>query len=133
MSHAFSRRLGAGPLLFDGAMRWAPGGRGRSRCTTSRRPGHGITPFCIGVRDACSSLDRFLARMGPLAVPVLVGVLPSHSSRDAEFLHNEVPGMTIPDHARARLHDAGDGAPGRASSWRRRSSATFMAAGRALL
>jgi homocysteine S-methyltransferase len=40
--------------------------------------------------------------------PVLLGILPLHSSRHAEFLHNEVPGITIPDAVRAALRDAGD-------------------------
>jgi homocysteine S-methyltransferase len=53
-------------------------------------------------------LDVFLARAGSLGVPVLVGVLPLHSFRHAEFLHNEVPGITIPDRVRARLREAGD-------------------------
>lgn len=35
--------------------------------------------------------------------PILVGVLPLRSARHAEFLHNEVPGMTIPDHLRQKL------------------------------
>jgi len=43
-------------------------------------------------------------------VPVLVGILPLHSARHAEFLHNEVPGITIPDDVRRRLRAAGDGA-----------------------
>ena len=43
-------------------------------------------------------------RFGPrgFPVPVLLGVLPLVTSRHAEFLHNEVPGITIPDAARAR-------------------------------
>ena len=41
-------------------------------------------------------------------VPVLLGVLPLQSARHAEFLHNEVPGITIPDEARAAMHEAGD-------------------------
>jgi 5,10-methylenetetrahydrofolate reductase len=53
-------------------------------------------------------LDAFLARMGPVEVPLIVGILPLHSFRHAEFLHNEVPGITIPDAVRARLRDAGD-------------------------
>jgi methionine synthase / methylenetetrahydrofolate reductase(NADPH) len=44
---------------------------------------------------------------GGFPVPVLLGVLPLVSSRHAEFLHNEVPGITIPDAARARMRDAG--------------------------
>ena len=35
--------------------------------------------------------------------PILVGILPLRSSRHAEFLHNEVPGINIPDDIRARL------------------------------
>ncbi|MDP9328040.1 MAG: bifunctional homocysteine S-methyltransferase/methylenetetrahydrofolate reductase, partial [Actinomycetota bacterium] len=46
----------------------------------------------------------------PLAVPVLAGVLPLVSARHAAFLHNEVPGIVIPDAARARLSAAGDDA-----------------------
>ncbi|MEO8292035.1 MAG: bifunctional homocysteine S-methyltransferase/methylenetetrahydrofolate reductase [Actinomycetota bacterium] len=46
----------------------------------------------------------------PLAVPVLAGVLPLVTERHADFLHNEVPGIVIPDAARARLAAAGEGA-----------------------
>ncbi|HEV8614316.1 MAG TPA: bifunctional homocysteine S-methyltransferase/methylenetetrahydrofolate reductase [Methylomirabilota bacterium] len=53
-------------------------------------------------------LERFLERAGGSPVPLLVGILPLHSSRHAEFLHNEVPGITIPDEVRARLREAGD-------------------------
>jgi methionine synthase / methylenetetrahydrofolate reductase(NADPH) len=55
-------------------------------------------------------LDRFLARAGGSPVPVLVGILPLHSSRHAEFLHNEVPGITIPDAVRVRMRQAGESA-----------------------
>jgi homocysteine S-methyltransferase len=54
------------------------------------------------------TLDRFLARVGRLPVPVVVGILPLHSSRHAEFLHNEVPGITVPEEIRRRLREAGD-------------------------
>ncbi len=49
-------------------------------------------------------------RFGPggFPVPVLLGVLPLQSARHAEFLHNEVPGITIPDSTRVALRDAGD-------------------------
>jgi methionine synthase / methylenetetrahydrofolate reductase(NADPH) len=46
----------------------------------------------------------------PLSVPVLAGVLPLVTARHAAFLHNEVPGIVIPDAARARLSAAGDDA-----------------------
>src|SRR5207244_8174411 len=54
--------------------------------------------------------DSFLERAGGSPQPVLVGVLPLHSFRHAEFLHNEVPGISIPEPVRRRLKDAGDGA-----------------------
>jgi homocysteine S-methyltransferase len=54
-------------------------------------------------------LDRFLADTAPLGLPVLVGILPLASHRNAEFLHNEVPGMQIPDAVRARMKAAGSG------------------------
>jgi methionine synthase / methylenetetrahydrofolate reductase(NADPH) len=52
-------------------------------------------------------LDRFFARTPP-PIPVVVGILPLHSARHAEFLHNEVPGITVPEMARARMRDAGE-------------------------
>jgi methionine synthase I (cobalamin-dependent)/5,10-methylenetetrahydrofolate reductase len=48
----------------------------------------------------------------PLEVPLLAGVLPLSSGRHAEFLHNEAPGIVIPDAVRARMHAAGDGDAG---------------------
>ena len=53
-------------------------------------------------------LEAFVARLGPVPVPLVVGILPLHSFRHAEFLHNEVPGITVPDAVRARLREAGD-------------------------
>jgi hypothetical protein len=41
-------------------------------------------------------------------VPVLLGVLPLQSARHAEFLHNEVPGITVPAEARAAMAAAGE-------------------------
>jgi methionine synthase I (cobalamin-dependent) len=54
-------------------------------------------------------LDRFLADVAPMGVPVLVGILPLASARNAEFLHNEVPGMRIPEEVRERMRKAGTG------------------------
>jgi homocysteine S-methyltransferase len=52
-------------------------------------------------------LDRFFAR-AHVPIPLVVGIMPLHSSRHAEFLHNEVPGITVPDAVRARMREAGD-------------------------
>ncbi len=54
-------------------------------------------------------LDRFLTDVRPLGIPVLVGLLPLASYRNAEFLHNEVPGMSIPEDIRERMRKAGSG------------------------
>jgi methionine synthase I (cobalamin-dependent)/5,10-methylenetetrahydrofolate reductase len=55
-----------------------------------------------------SPLLRFLDRAGKPPVPLLLGSMPLHSSRHAEFLHNEVPGITIPNDVRARMKAAGE-------------------------
>ena len=54
-------------------------------------------------------LARFLDDVKDLDVPVLVGILPLASYRNAEFLHNEVPGMSVPDDIRERMRKAGNG------------------------
>ena len=54
-------------------------------------------------------LLKFLDDAAPLGVPVLVGLLPLASHRNAEFLHNEVPGMQVPDAIRERMRKAGSG------------------------
>ncbi len=54
-------------------------------------------------------LEKFLTDIEPLGLPVLVGLLPLASYRNAEFLHNEVPGMQVPDSVRERMRKAGGG------------------------
>ncbi len=54
--------------------------------------------------------DRFTALFGPIPIPVLMGILPLQSLKHAEFLHNEVPGITVPARFRERLQQAGAGA-----------------------
>jgi homocysteine S-methyltransferase len=53
-------------------------------------------------------LERFLSRAGQPPIPMILGCIPLHSSRHAEYLHNEVPGITIPDDVRARMRAAGE-------------------------
>jgi methionine synthase I (cobalamin-dependent)/5,10-methylenetetrahydrofolate reductase len=53
-------------------------------------------------------LERFLQRAGKPPIPMILGCIPLHSSRHAEYLHNEVPGITIPDRVRARMKEAGE-------------------------
>jgi homocysteine S-methyltransferase len=54
-------------------------------------------------------LWRFLERTKDFPkVPFLVGIMPLQSLKNAEFLHNEVPGMQVPEPIRKRLAEAGD-------------------------
>jgi len=48
-------------------------------------------------------LDSELEREG-IDIPIFAGVMPLMSARNAEFLHNEVPGIYIPDEYRERLN-----------------------------
>jgi homocysteine S-methyltransferase len=59
-------------------------------------------------------LERLLDDTKSFGVPVLMGLLPLASARNAEFLHNEVPGMQIPESIRRRMADAGKGPEARA-------------------
>jgi homocysteine S-methyltransferase len=53
-------------------------------------------------------LTRFLERVGPPPLPLILGCIPLHSSRHAEYLHNEVPGITIPERMRERMRASGE-------------------------
>jgi methionine synthase I (cobalamin-dependent)/5,10-methylenetetrahydrofolate reductase len=58
-----------------------------------------------------ASLDTFLERLGGTSpIPLLVGIWPLRSHAMALRLHNEVPGISVPDEVLARLRDAGAGA-----------------------
>lgn len=58
-----------------------------------------------------SIVERFVERMSGISLPVCLGVLPLMSHRHAEFLHYEVPGITVPQEARDAMAKAGkDGA-----------------------
>jgi homocysteine S-methyltransferase len=53
-------------------------------------------------------LERFLDGAAKFRKPIMIGVLPLANSRHAEFLHNEVPGMFLPDAVRDRMRKAGE-------------------------
>jgi homocysteine S-methyltransferase len=52
-------------------------------------------------------LDRFLDRLGGSPIPILVGIFYVRSYQLALRLHNEVPGILVPDNVQERLRDAG--------------------------
>ena len=57
-------------------------------------------------------LDRFLDRLGgESSIPILVGIFPVWSHPLALRLHNEVPGIIVPDEVQEALRDAGPDGP----------------------
>jgi 5,10-methylenetetrahydrofolate reductase len=54
--------------------------------------------------------ERFLTRVEGFRVPIVVGLWPFESVRNAEFMANEVPGVTVPDALLTRMRGAGDDA-----------------------
>lgn len=52
-------------------------------------------------------LLRFLERIENIDISFMLGVIPLRTIRHAEFLHYEVPGMTIPGWVRERMQTAG--------------------------
>jgi methionine synthase I (cobalamin-dependent)/5,10-methylenetetrahydrofolate reductase len=55
-----------------------------------------------------AACEKFLKAASRVGVPILVGIMPLHSHRHAEFLHNELPGIVIPDELRQRMRQAGE-------------------------
>ncbi|MGH7163396.1 MAG: bifunctional homocysteine S-methyltransferase/methylenetetrahydrofolate reductase [Planctomycetota bacterium] len=48
-------------------------------------------------------IEEILVAARALPIPLYLGVLPFASERNAEFLHNEVPGMSVPEEVRRRM------------------------------
>ncbi|MDO8665849.1 MAG: methylenetetrahydrofolate reductase, partial [Gemmatimonadales bacterium] len=53
-------------------------------------------------------LERFLARIEAFRIPIVAGIWPLVSLRNAEFLANEVPGVSVPDSVIDRMQTAQD-------------------------
>jgi len=53
------------------------------------------------------NLERFCSQLGA-EVPVIAGVLPLRSADHADYLHNEVPGIRVPEGVRERLRKSGN-------------------------
>ena len=59
-----------------------------------------------------SYLDRFEERLGGWPIPVLIGIFIVRSHQLAVRLHNEVPGIVVPERVQNRLREAGPNAAG---------------------
>lgn len=53
------------------------------------------------------TLEELVKRVEQWRIPIVLGILPLRSYRHAEFLHNEIPGMAIPETIRESLRSAG--------------------------
>lgn len=53
-------------------------------------------------------IDAYKAQYEEPIIPILAGIKPLFNSRNAEFLHNEVPGIHIPDDLRRRMRQSAD-------------------------
>jgi homocysteine S-methyltransferase len=53
-------------------------------------------------------LDRFFSRVPKPPIPTVVEIMPLQSYRHAEFCHNELAGVVIPDEHLARMREAGE-------------------------
>jgi homocysteine S-methyltransferase len=56
-----------------------------------------------------ADVEAFLKRIEGVRIPIIAGLWPFESARNAEFLANEVPGVRVPEELLARMRRAGDG------------------------
>lgn len=54
------------------------------------------------------ALQEFLQKASSVKIPILLGVLPLRSHKHAEFMHYEVPGISVPEEIRERMRRAKD-------------------------
>ncbi len=74
-----------------------------------------LTQPLFEVEKALAFLKRYEEEYGPLSQPILAGVLPLVTDRHARFLHNEVPGISIPQAVQDRMAGAGEDMAGEGS------------------
>jgi len=53
-------------------------------------------------------LERFLSSIAHVRIPIIAGIWPLVSARNAEFLANEVPGVVVPEAVIARMRAASE-------------------------
>jgi homocysteine S-methyltransferase len=78
---------------------------------TERKVASGVNILFTQPLFEMKTLEQFLKRIEHLKVPLMLGIIPLRSYKHADFLHNEVPGMRIPEKYREMMRSAGkDGA-----------------------
>jgi methionine synthase / methylenetetrahydrofolate reductase(NADPH) len=77
---------------------------GRYQAKVAAGAGYIMTQFIYDLEP----LRQFYANYGKPSVPLILGMSPLYSYKHAEFLHNEIRGITIPLAIRERMRAAGD-------------------------
>ncbi len=52
--------------------------------------------------------DEIADAVGNIGIPVIMGILPLRTPRHADFLHEKVDGIAVPESLRRRMHEAAD-------------------------
>jgi homocysteine S-methyltransferase len=66
-----------------------------------------LTQPVFDANRARQFLKLYAEQYGQIEAPILVGILPLVTDRHASFLHNEVPGINIPEKIQGRISKAG--------------------------
>ena len=67
-----------------------------------------LTQPIFDPRRAEAFIEAYQAVHDAIKVPILAGIMPLVTIRHARFLHNEVPGISIPDEIQTRMNEAGE-------------------------
>ena len=67
-----------------------------------------LTQPIFDPQAAHAFLEQYTAAQGGAPIPVVVGILPLANPRHAAFLHNELPGVSIPPELLSRIENAAD-------------------------
>lgn len=65
-----------------------------------------ITQPVFDPEAAQAFVERYKAEFNEPLIPIVAGIKPLYNGRNAEFLHHEVPGISIPRPQRERMHAA---------------------------
>jgi homocysteine S-methyltransferase len=96
---AYAIGVGVNPAAIDLAVE-----RKRFAYKVEAGAEYAITQPVFDVRQ----LERFLGQLDGDRIPIIAGIWPLVSVRNAEFLANEVPGVVVPDEIIARMRRASD-------------------------
>jgi homocysteine S-methyltransferase len=99
-------------FFIGAAMNLAPNNPGREIHVLKKKIDAGVDFFLtqpvFDVHKARVFYQRYQQELGEVGIPIMVGILPLVTDRHARFLHNEVPGIEIPEVIQQRISAAGE-------------------------